>query len=172
MSNKNSPGATIGNKLRAGGLSADTEGRAIIADGFFSVAKERSAFAEAKFHVTGTITSAAAATAVTLIADADVPTGKKIYVQGFIAKVDGATVWATTATVKIQDSNSSAVGFVTMAVAALTGNAVVGPHVADITCEDAFSEGTGGTASKGLQLKGNANGTGSDLKVTVWGIIK
>jgi len=127
---------------------------------------------EIPFHVTGTITSAAAATAVVILADSLVPAGKKVYVQGFIAKVDGATNWATTATVKIQDTNSSAVDFVTMAVAALTGNAVVTTGTSNITANDAFSEGTGGTAAKGLQLKGNANGTGSDLKVTVFGVIK
>jgi hypothetical protein len=127
---------------------------------------------EIPFHRTATITSAACATPVNILATADVPTGKKVYLQGFIAKVDGATAWGTTATVKIQDNNGTPVDFVTMAVSALTGNTVVTTGTANITAEDAFSEGTGGTATKGLQLKGNANGTGSDLKVTVWGVIK
>jgi hypothetical protein len=127
---------------------------------------------EIPFHRTATITSAACATAVNILTAATVPAGKKVYLQGFIAKVDGGTNWATTATVKIQDTNGTPVDFVTMAVAALTGNAVVTTGTTNITAEDAFSEGSGGTAAKGLQLKGNANGTGSDLKVTVWGVIK
>ncbi len=95
-----------------------------------------------------------------------------MYITGFHAKVNGATLWATTATVKIQDTNSSAVDFVTMAVAALTANAFVGPTTTNVTAEPAFSLGTGGTAAKGLQIKGNANGTGSNLVVTVTGFIK
>lgn len=124
------------------------------------------------FHKTVTITSAAAATAVEIIPSSDLEADEKIYLQGFIAKVNGGTLWATTATVKIQDNNGTPVDFVTIAVAALTGNAVVIPATANVTLEDAYAIGTGGTAGKGLQLKGNANGTGSDLKVTVWGVIK
>lgn len=124
------------------------------------------------FSVTATITSAAAATAVSLIADSAVPTGKKCYVTGFIGRVNGTTVWATTATVKIQDTNSSAVDFVTMAVAALTSQARVYPGTANVTTENAMANGTGGTVNKGLQLKGDANGTGSDLIVTVTGFFK
>ena len=124
------------------------------------------------FHKTATITSAAAATAVSLLADSEVPTGKKCYITGFIARVNGATNWGTTATVKIQDTNSSAVDFVTMAVAALTGNTTVFPHTSNVTLGSAILLGSGGTASKGLQLKGNANGTGSDLVVTVFGFFK
>ena len=124
------------------------------------------------FHKTATITSAAAATAVSLLADSEVPSGKKAYVTGFIARVNGATNWATTATVKIQDTNSSAVDFATMAVAALTGNTTVYPHTSNITVEDAWRLGTGGTSDKGLQLKGDANGTGSNLVVTVFGFFK
>lgn len=155
--NKNTPGAIWGNKLRP--------------DTFDNSAEGRDLFAQASFHVTGTITSAAAATAVNIIPASAIPAGKKIYVQGFVAKVDGATEWATTATVKIQDTNGTAVDYVTFAVAAMTANAKLVPGTANVTLEDAYCEGSGGTAEKGLQLKGNANGTGSDFKVTVWGVI-
>jgi hypothetical protein len=120
-------------------------------------------------YETFTITSAAAATAVNIIPDARVGAGRKFYLIGFGAKVDGATVWATTANVKIQDT--SAVDYVTMLVAALTANAEVGPFTAAVG-EDAFTKGTGGTAAKGLQIKGDANGTGSNLVGWVYGIIK
>lgn len=118
-------------------------------------------------RATATITSAAAATAVSLIPDSMVGAGEKCYLMGFIGRVNGTTVWGTTATVKIQDTNSSAVDFVTAAVAALTSQARIYPGTANVTSEDAYSLGTGGTAGKGLQLKGNANGTGSDFVVSV-----
>ena len=123
------------------------------------------------WRASATITSAAAATPVSLLADGAVPAGKKVYLLGFVAEVAGGTNWATTATVKIQDTNGTPVDFVTMAVAALTGNAIVYPGTANITSEAAFKNGTGGTAAKGLQLKGDANGTGSNLVVTAWGVI-
>lgn len=139
-----------------------------IADAAVTPAK----LSEIPFHRTATITSAAAVTPVSLLADADVPAGKKVYLQGFIARVNGATVWATTANVKIQDTNGTPVDFVTMAVAALTANARVVPGTADTVLESAYASGSGGTAAKGLRLKGDANGTGSDLIVTAWGVIK
>ena len=83
------------------------------------------------FRKTVTITSAAAATPVTILADASVPTGKKAYVTGVLGKVNGATVWATTATVVIQDS--AAVAGVTYAVAGMTGNALLGLTTANVT---------------------------------------
>ena len=122
--------------------------------------------------MTGQITSAAAATPVVLIPESVVGAGRKVYVTSFVSKVNGATLWATTANVKLQDTNTSAVDFATVAVAALTANAVVHPATANVTLADAYALGTGGTAGKGLQLKGNANGTGSTYVVTVSGVIK
>lgn len=124
------------------------------------------------FHETVTITSAAAATAVSIIPAARVGSGRKVYLQGFVGRVNGTTGWGTTATVKIQDTNASAVDYVTFAVAALTNQARVFPGTANVTSENAFSRGEAGTAGYGLQLKGDANGTGSDFIVTVWGVIK
>lgn len=124
------------------------------------------------FRKTATITSAAAATAVSLLADSEIPDGKAVYLTGFLARVNGTTQWGTTATVKIQDTAGTAVDFVTLAVAALTSQARVVPGTANATLENAYANGTGGTAGKGLQLKGDANGTGSDLIVTVWGFIQ
>lgn len=166
----------------AGFLSADSDGRAIIADGFFDEATADAKIAdqalppnllkERPFHRTATLTSAAAATAVNLLLDAHVPTGQKAYLQGFLVRVNGATGWGTTATVKIQDTNGTPVDFVTITVAALTNAARVGPWSSHVTLETAFASGTGGTAVKGLRVKGDANGTGSDIIVSVWGVIK
>lgn len=124
------------------------------------------------YHVTKVITSAAAATAVELLPNSKVPAGKKAYLINFIARVDGTTVWGTTANVKIQDKSASAVDFVTMAVAALTSQARVVPGSSNTTLENAFSKGSGGGDGKGLQLKGDANGTGSDLYVTATIVVK
>lgn len=121
------------------------------------------------FRVTGTLTSAAAATPITLLADAAVGVGKKVYVQNVLAKVNGGTLWATTATVVVQDS--AAVAGVTYAVAGLTANALLLLNTANVTVANPVALGTGFTAAKGLQLVGNANGTGSDLVVTVTGFI-
>jgi hypothetical protein len=115
------------------------------------------------------LTSAAAATAVNIVADTEVPVGYKIYLDDVVTKVGGGTNWATTATVKVQDTNGTPVDFVTYAVAALTGNAFVALPTANVTVENALCLQTGGTVNKGLQVVGNANGTGSTLTVTVYG---
>lgn len=121
-----------------------------------------------------TLTSAAAATAVNIIPDARVGTGRKFYMTGYISRVNGATNWATTANIKIQDTNGTPVDFITIAVnaASTNGNIRTVPGNAQVTLENAFANGTGGTAAKGLQIKGDANGTGSDMIITAWGVIK
>lgn len=131
--------------------------------------------AEAVFSRTCTITSAAAATPVTCLADADVPAGKSAYLLGWHAKVNGATAWATTASCYIADSSGAGgtgLIFITAAVAALTGNAFIGDHSANITQGDAYALNSGSTAAKGMQVACNANGTGSSLVVTMLGVIK
>lgn len=120
---------------------------------------------------TFSITSAAAATAVNIIPDSAIPAGKKFYLTEFTGKVNGATAWATTATVKIQDTNGTAVDHVTIPVASMTANAVV-DRSSTVTKENAFSMATGGTAGKGVQIKGNANGTGSTFVGWIQGVIQ
>lgn len=130
------------------------------------------AVGERAFVRTCTITSAAADTAVTCLTDAQVGSGKKAYLAGWHAKVNGATAWATVATCQIKDTAAVAVPMVTMAVAALTSNAFVADHSANVTQESAYALGSGTTASKGLQLQCDATGTGSNLVVTLFGVIK
>lgn len=122
------------------------------------------------FFATATLTSAAAATAVTVLADAAVPAWKKAYVQGFFV-VNGATAWGTTTAVTIEDTAGVAIG--SIAASALTAHAYV-PQTAGagVTLATAYLTGAGGTAAKGLKVVGDANGTGSDLTVVVWGVIK
>lgn len=131
------------------------------------------------FHETVTLTSAAAATAVNIIPDARVGSGRKVYLMGGVANVNGATPWGTTASIAIEDT--AGVEFVVLAgtiATTLAANTTrffntdnAGSGNAAQT-QDAFDIGSGGTAGSGLQVKGDANGTGSDLKVTVWGVIK
>jgi hypothetical protein len=124
------------------------------------------------FHVTAALTSAAAAAGVTVLADTAIPSGKKVYITGFTATVNGATNWATTTTVTLKDSASAPVSQFVFACAGLTGNATLQVGSANVTSQAAFLLGSGSTAGKGLVLAGNANGTGSDLVLTVWGFIK
>lgn len=140
------------------------------AAGCFTTVTIGGAPAEAVFSRTCTITSAAAATPVTCLADADVPAGKSAYLLGWHVKVNGATAWATTATCTIQDSAST--GFAQISVAALTGNAFVGDLTANVTVLSAYSLNLGGMVAKGLVTVCNANGTGSDLVVTLYGSVK
>lgn len=122
------------------------------------------------FSRTVTITSAAAATAVPIIAASEVPTGKKVYLTDFRAKVNGSTQWATAAPIIEDTAGNDIIG---LAAAALTANAYVGPHTTtNVTYDNRWHLNTGGDAGKGLQIKSADNGTGSDLVVTVTGYVK
>lgn len=121
------------------------------------------------FYKTVSITSAAAATAVSIVADSEVPQGFTPFIATWRCKVGGATAWATTATVSITDTAASPVSFASIAVAAMTGNAFISWGSASVTPGAAFYNNTGGTINKGLQVKGNANGTGSTAVFTVFG---
>lgn len=123
------------------------------------------------FTITATIASASCHTAVSVLADSYVGAGRIVHVTNVIARVNGTTAWATTATVKLQDTNGTPVDFVTYAVASMTSQARMFLGGTDVTTENALSLNSGGTAGKGLQLLGDANGTGSNFVVTVTGYI-
>ena len=128
--------------------------------------------AERPFVRTCTLTSAAAATPVNCLSNADVPSTMKPYVAGWHAKINGATAWATTTQCWIQDTSGTSNIFVTTAVAAMTGNAFLADGTANVTQQSPYSLGTGGTADLGLEIACDANGTGSNWVVTVYGVIK
>ena len=121
------------------------------------------------FKKTATLSSAAAATPVHVLTDAEVGAGKKAYVSQVFFSVDGGTNWATTATISLRDTAGSPVVGCTVATSALTGNAMV--QLADATLLAPIADGVGFTTAKGLDIVGNANGTGSNLLVTVFGCI-
>lgn len=128
--------------------------------------------AERAFVRTCTLTSAAAITPVNCLANADVPANMKPYVAGWHAKINGATAWATTANCWIQDTSGTSNIFVTTAVAAMTGNTFLVDGTANVTQQAPYSLGTGGTLDLGLEIACDANGTGSNWVVTVFGVIK
>lgn len=124
----------------------------------------------AVFHRKCTLTSAAAATPVNCLADVDVPDGQSAYLMGFHAKVNGGVLWAVTATCVIEDTSGN--DFVTLPVAVLAANAFIDPGTALVVAEARYALSTGSADSKGLQISCDANGTGSDLVVTLYGVIK
>lgn len=128
--------------------------------------------AERPFVRTCTLTSAAAATPVNCLSNADVPATMKPYIAGWHAKINGATPWATTANCWIQDTSGTSNIFVTTAVAAMTANAFIADHSANVTQNNPYALGTGGTLDLGLEIACDANGTGSNWVVTVHGVIK
>ncbi len=125
---------------------------------------------EATFHRVCTLTSAAAATPVVCLNDADVPAGKKAYLLYFTAKVHGGTGWGTVTSCTLEDTTGNA--FVTFPVAALTSNVYLGPFSAGPTFDDRLTLSTGSALAKGLQVKCDVNGSGSDLVFTLSGVIK
>lgn len=123
------------------------------------------------FKKTATLTSAAAATPVHVLTAAEVGAGKKAYVSKVYFSVDGATAWGTTATVTVQDTAVSPVVGATVAVAGLTANAMIDEGNTNVTLAAPIADGAGFTTAKGIDIAANANGTGSNLLVTVFGCI-
>ncbi len=125
------------------------------------------------FRKTVKLTSAAATTPVEIIADAAVGTGKCVYITGFYANVDGATGWSGDGNnVIVRDRASSPVAAITFAKAQLTANAQLMFGSTGVTLGDGIKDGTGMTATKGLEIVGDGAFTaGSDLIVTITGFI-
>lgn len=123
------------------------------------------------FGTTVKISAASAATAVTILADASVPAGKKAYVQGITLTVDGSVAWADVTATKLTIlSNTTELARV--AKASLTANAVISTGSAALVSAAQLYRGLGGETAKGLKVIGDANfASGSDVYVTVSGVI-
>jgi hypothetical protein len=131
---------------------------------------ENTLYSMRPFKYTATHTAALGSTATLLVDDLNL--GEKIYLQGFILKVDGATAWTDAAgtIVKLQDG-AGVVG-ITIPKALLTGNAVVQMSTASVVIGDAVSEGTGFTLEENLYIVADDIFTaGSDLKITAFGFV-
>ena len=85
--------------------------------------------------------------------------------------MDGDDDWASTANVTLQDTANTPVVGASVAVAGLVGNAMIDEGNSNVTLGEAIADGDGFTEGKGLDIAGDANGTGSDLIVTVFGCI-
>ena len=121
------------------------------------------------FKRTVKLTSTDAATPVPLLTDEEVGTGKKAYVSKIYFSVDGDDKWETTANVTLQDTE--AVVGATVGVAGLIANAMIDEGDTNVTLAAPIADGAGFTEAKGLDIVGDADGTGSDLIVTVFGCI-
>jgi hypothetical protein len=133
-----------------------------------------------RFIRTVTLTSGAAAlTPVTILADAEVGTGRKVYVTDVFAAVAGTTAWAasggTLTGIVVRDKNSSPVEFVTWATADLTNNARLWRQSTNVSVKDPWVEMSGGTSAKGLELVAYGSSptgiTGDSIILTVEGYI-
>jgi hypothetical protein len=125
------------------------------------------------FRKTVTLKSADATTAVEIIADTAVGTGKCVYITGFYANVNGSDAWAGAGNnVIVRDRATSPVAAITLAKAQLTTNAQLMFGSTGVTLGDGIKDGTGMTEAKGLTIVGDGAFTaGSDLIVTITGFI-
>ncbi len=153
----------------------DSDGVILFEKSRYATLIPSSELAGTAFRKTVTLTSAAAGTAVEILADAAVGTGRKAYIVDFLVGIDGSTAWtdSTATIVKIQDTNGTPVVGATLAKAQLTANAVLGKTSTGVTLGDAIKVGDGFTTAKGLVVIADANfAAGSDLVVTVFGFIE
>jgi hypothetical protein len=127
------------------------------------------------FRKTVVLTSAASATPVEIIADAEVTGTQKVYITDLLMYVSSTVAWtdSTGTVVTVQDTNSSAVVAATAAKAQLTSEALLGKLSTGITLGDAIKKGSGLTAAKGIVVVADSDfDAGSDLYVTVTGYIQ
>ena len=123
------------------------------------------------FKKTAKLISTDAETPVHLLTDEEVGADKKAYVSKIYFSVDGDTKWETTANVTLQDTAEPPVVGATVLVASLIANAMFDEGDTDVTLAAPIADGAGFTTAKGLDIVGDADGTGSDLIVTVFGCI-
>jgi len=118
------------------------------------------------FHASGTLVSSTAATPVILLPT--VPSNKKLYIEGITVYVNGATTWATVANVTIQDTTGT--DLLRIPVASLTPGAYL--NITDTVPQPPVVNDAGGALGAGVQIRADVNGTGSDIKVVIHGVIK
>lgn len=127
------------------------------------------------FDVQGVITAAAAGTPVVLLPDDWVPAGYQAFLDDFYIRVKGGTAWSggSMANLFLEDTaGSTTLGFLDIAVAALTGNAILNRGTSNVTLLAGFTD-LGATEGHGIQVVANANaGAGSDIVVRILGHIK
>lgn len=126
------------------------------------------------FSATVSLTAAAAATPVVILAASEVTGGKKAYVTDFLLSVNGGTAWTDSSgtIVTLQDSAASPVVGATFAKAQLTSQAQLGKLTAGCTLGAPIRTGAGFTANKGLAIAADSDfDAGSTISITVTGYI-
>ena len=103
-----------------------------------------------RLNFEATFSTADSAAAKVLLTDAQVPTGKKVFVDEIEVLVNGATAWTDTTGAIVSLQDTTGVEFAELAKAQLVGNASLGKRTTGVTLMPAFW--VGGTASKGLQI--------------------
>lgn len=125
------------------------------------------------FRKTVKLTAAAAETPVSIIADADVGAGKRVYITSMYANVNGAEAWSGTGdNVIVRDRAGSPVAAITLPDSILTDSAQLMFGSTGVVLGDGIKDGTGMTDAEGIEIVGDgAFSAGSDLIVTVCGFI-
>lgn len=128
------------------------------------------------FVATAKISATSAGTAVVILPDSSVTRGRQVFITDLLLVVSSSTAWTdvTATKLSITDTNGTPVSVVDIAKAGLTANAIINAlGGTNQTLGTNIVTGVGLTASKGIQIKGDANFTaGSDIYVTVSGVIK
>lgn len=143
--------------------------------GTISISIDPTYFPAIPFFAEATLVSTTAATPVQLIAPitSGPLLGRKLYLNKFIARVDGGTAWTTTTVVHLSDTNGTPNPLVTIPVAALLANARILESTSGVILEDSYSRGTGTATNAGLQVYGDVNaGAGSNLIIQASGFYK
>lgn len=125
------------------------------------------------FRKTITLTSAAAATPVSILSETEV-NGGTVYIDSVILNVTGATAWtdSTGTVVRIKDTTGTPNVVVSYAKANVTGNAVLLIGSTGVTSGSQIIQGAGVALGKGLVADADSNfDAGSDIKITVIGHI-
>lgn len=125
------------------------------------------------FRKTVKLTSEAATTPVSIIADADVGAGKCVYINSLYANVNGDDAWVGDGdNVIIRDRAGTPVAAITLPDSILTNSAQLMFGSTGVVLGDGIKDGTGMTPAKGIEIVGDGAFTaGSDLIVTITGFI-
>lgn len=128
------------------------------------------------FSRTASLQAVNAGTRVPLLAEADLPEGKKVYPLGFFMILNGEVCWegGTGTTVYIADSGTDLIyRFAAIEAAHLMPGEYLCPNSDGVTLEAEFGMNLGCRTGKGIDVFADGNfGSGSDLVVTVYGYME
>lgn len=120
------------------------------------------------YFVTCTANAATATTPVHCLPSSNLIAGQKAYLEGFHAQVNGGTTWVSGPSCQIQDTTGTAF----VSITSLTANTYFSGSSTNTTRSAPYYLGSGGAATAGLDLVCTANGAGSPLVFTLFGVVK